>query len=358
MRDQIEAAVSNQTRISDEQAHYLYTEASLDDLQRWATIVRNRFHAPDKATYLIMRIINYTNVCVAQCDYCAFYRLPRDPDTYLTSMDDIYAKIDEIIELGGDFVGFNGGFNPKLKIDWYEKTFSSLRERYGDTIEFYALTVAEMMYVAKLCRISYEETCQRLKAAGVRWITGGGSEILTNEFRERHSPLKYTADDYVTAQEAVIRSGLGSTATMVIGFDETIDERIEHLRRMRELQDRTDGGLFSFLSWTYKPWNTELGGEEVSAEAYLRHLATSRIYLDNFVHMRASVLTQNANALRGLNFGANDFDIPWEDEVTQKAGAVINQNIQEILDAARAQGFEPVFRPTAKATLAAQGQPS
>jgi len=352
VRDVIEAKIADGTRITDEDARYLYEDAPLEDLSRWATAVRGRFHDPGVATYLIMRIINYTNICVAKCDYCAFYRLPRSPEGYVTPLADILAKIDEILALGGDFVGFNGGFNPRLKLDWYTDTFSKIREHYGDTVEYYALTVAEMMYVAKLCRISYAEVCTALGAAGVRWITGGGAEILTNAFRKRHSPLKYTADDYMAAQRAVVDAGLKTTATMVIGFDETIAERIEHLRRVRAFQDETDGGLFSFLSWTYKPWNNDLGGEEIGGEAYLRHLAVSRIYLDNVRHIRTSVLTQNDNALRGLHFGADDFDIPLEDEVTQLAGAVINRNIEEVLAAARAEGFEPVFRPVALASAA------
>lgn len=349
MRERIAEKVATGARIDDREAEWLYAHAELEDLSSWATTVRDRFHPRGQATYLIMRIINYTNICVAQCDYCSFYRLPRSPEGYVTSREQIFDKIREIQALGGDFVGFNGGFNPKLKLDWYVDTFAAIRAEFGDQIEFYALTVAEMMYIAKLCRMSYDDVCRELGAAGVRWITGGGAEILTNAFRERHSPLKYTADDYIDAQEAILRAGLGSTATMVIGFDETLAERVEHLHRIRALQDRSQGGLFSFLSWTYKPWNNELGGEELAPSEYLRHLAVSRLYLDNVRHIRTSVLTQNTNALRGLHFGANDFDIPLEDEVTQLAGAVINQNIGEILDQARAEGFTPVFRPMARA---------
>lgn len=353
MRAVIQQKVADQERLTDAEAKWLYTEADLDDLREWATTVRGRFHAPNKATYLIMRIINYTNVCVAKCDYCSFYRLPKSPEGYVTPFSDICTKIDEILDLGGDFVGFNGGFNPRLKLEWYQKTFRDIRERYGDTIEFYALTIAEMMYIAKLMRMPYVDVCRALGEAGVRWITGGGAEILTNEFRLRHSPQKYTADDYMDGQRAVVDAGLKTTATMVIGFDETIDERLEHLRRVRDFQDQTNGGLFSFLSWTYKPWGNVLGGQEVGHEEYWRHLAVSRLYLDNVKHIRTSVLTQNENALRGLHFGADDFDIPLEDEVTQMAGAVINKNIGDILDACRAEGFEPVYRPVAKASLAA-----
>lgn len=344
MREQIAKKVDQGIRIEDVEAQYLYSQATMEDLRAWSKTVRSRFHQPGTATYLIMRIINYTNICVAKCDYCSFYRLPRSPDGYLISNEDMYVKIDEVIALGGDFVAFNGGFNPKLKLDWYVDTFTRIRKKYGDTIEFYALTVAELMYIAKLCRLTYRQVSDALKAAGVRWVTGGGSEILSNDFRARHSPLKYSADDYINAQETILNAGLGSTGTMVIGFDETIDERIEHLRRTRQLQDRTKNGLFSFLSWTYKPYHNALGGEELDAKQYLRHLAVARIYLDNIRHIRTSVLTQNANALNGLHYGADDFDIPLEDEVTQMAGAVINRNISEVLGLARAEGFEAKLR--------------
>ena len=348
LKEQIHEKITTGQRISEDEALYLYKHAELSDLKNWGTQVRARFHAPDKATYLIMRIINYTNVCVALCDYCAFYRLPNSPEGYVLSRDQIFEKIDEIIGLGGDFVGFNGGFNPKLNIDWYATLFQDIRKRFGEAIEFYGLTVAELMYVAKQSRMSFFDTAQTLKEAGNHWITGGGAEVLTNEFRLRHSPQKYSADEFIEAQEAIIRAGVQTTGTMVIGFDETFEERVEHLARVRALQDRTDGGLFSFLSWSYKPEHTRLGGTELSREAYWRHLAVSRIFLDNIRHIRTSVLTQNENALRGLHFGADDFDIPFEDEVTQKAGATINKDLSAIIKACRAEGFEPQFRRTAR----------
>ena len=311
MKAAIDSKIQSGERITDDEACYLYNEASLEDLQKWATQVRVRFHDPKKATYLIMRIINYTNICVAKCDYCAFYRLPGSKEGYILTMNEIFSKFDEIIKLGGDFVAFNGGFNPTLKVDWYCDLFAELRKRYDDRVEFYGMTVAELIYIAKRSHMSYYDACLKLKQSGVRWIAGGGSEILTNEFRERHSPLKYSADEFIFAQEEILRAGINTTATMVIGFDESIDERIEHLRRTRNLQDKTNG-LFSFLTWTYKPYHTDLGGKEVGHEEYLRHLAVCRIYLDNINHIRTSVLTQNENALKGLHFGANDFDIPFD----------------------------------------------
>ncbi len=348
MKTQIAQKIKNGERINDADALYLYKDAALEDLSAWATAVKTRFHAPDVATYLIMRIINYTNVCVALCDYCSFYRLPNSPEGYVLTAQDIYHKIDEILALGGDFVGFNGGHNPKLSLDWYAKLFQGIRQKYGPRVEFYGMTVAELMYIAKHCKTGYFDAAQFLKSAGVSWITGGGAEILTNGFRERHSPLKYTADDYIFAQKEILRAGVKSTATMVVGFDETLEERVEHLRRVRDLQDETHGGLFSFLTWTYKPYHNELGGLEISHDEYLRHLAVCRIYLDNVKFIRTSVLTQNENALRGLHFGANDFDVPLEDEVTEKAGATVNRNIEAVLNQARAQGFRLEFRRMAK----------
>jgi len=346
VKQQVHEKIMSNGRITDEEALFLYRQAELEDLKVWGSHVRSRYHKPDQATYLIMRIINYTNICVALCDYCAFYELPNTPGGYVLSRKQIFEKIEEIISLGGDFVGFNGGFNPALGIDWYSDLFRDIRKHFGETVEFYGLTVAELMYVAKQARISFFEAATILKKAGNHWITGGGAEILTNKFRLRHSPQKYSADEFIEAQEAIIQAGVHTTGTMVIGFDETYEERVEHLRRVRDLQDRTNGGLFSFLSWTYKPENTQLGGTETDPDAYWRHLAVSRIYLDNVKHIRTSVLTQNEDALTGLHFGADDFDIPFEDEVTQKAGATINQDLSAMFRVCREEGFKPIFRST------------
>lgn len=341
--------VKSGERISVKDAEWLWNCASDDQLQSLAQMVRDRFHKPKTATYLLMRIVNYTNVCVAKCDYCSFYRLPNAPDGYVREKSWIFEKIDELVSVGGDLFGFNGGFNPKLKLDYYVDLFSSIREKYGDSIEFYALTIVELLYVARLSKMSVADTVKVLKEAGVRWITGGGAEILADSFRKRHSPLKYTVDEYFDTQRKVIEGGLNTTATMVIGFDETMEERLSHLERLRQFQDEVKGGIFSFLCWTYKPYNNELGGTEIGATEYLRHLALSRIFLDNIVHVRASVLTQNQNALKGLVYGANDFDIPWEDEVTQMAGAVIEQDVEKVLGYARQEGFEPSYRHVALA---------
>jgi cyclic dehypoxanthinyl futalosine synthase len=342
----IAAKVEQGVRITSEDARWLWKNASDAELCSMASAVRGRFHAPNACTYMVMRIVNYTNVCVAQCDYCAFYKLPGVSGGYVLSHEEVFAKLDELLALGGDLAAFNGGFNPQLPLSYYCDLFASIRARYGDSIEFYALTIAEFLYLADHAKLSPAEAAERLKASGVRWITGGGSEILTENFRSRHSKFKYTVAEYFLAQRAVIEAGLKTTATMVIGFDETIDERIEHLERTRDFQDET-GGLASFLCWTFKPYFTQIGGIEITTAEYLRHLALCRIYLDNIPRIRTSVLTQNERALDGLRYGADDFDLPIEDEVTQKAGATINLDFERILNYARQLGYSPEYRHVA-----------
>ncbi|HHO52248.1 MAG TPA: radical SAM protein [Deltaproteobacteria bacterium] len=329
--------------LSRPQAEWLYQHATDAQLSELATSARDRWHAQGKATYLVMAIVNYTNICVARCDYCAFYRLPGASDGYLLTLPQVFERIDALRHLGGTMVGFNGGFHPKLRIDDYGRIFQAVRERYPE-LEFYEMTVSEFVYSCKVSQLSYTRGAQILADHGVRWVTGGGSEILDEAFRQRHSPLKHSVDDYYDAQRALLDAGLGSTATMVIGFDETLQERMNHLERLRAFQDEVGGQLPSFLCWTYKPHNTALGGEEIPIEEYLRWLAICRLYLHNFAHIRTSVLTRNEGALRGLCFGADDFDIPTEDEVTQEAGATIHHDFERILEAARAVGYEPIHR--------------
>jgi cyclic dehypoxanthinyl futalosine synthase len=335
-------------RISVDEARELWLHASDDELMKLAQDARAKWHEPNHATYMVMRIINYTNVCVAQCDYCAFYVLPNQEGGYVLSREDVFAKIDELLVVGGDLVGFNGGFNPRLPLDYYCDLFAAVRERYGDRVEFYALTIAEFVYLADHAKLTHAEAAARLRDAGVHWITGGGSEILTEDFRKRHAKFKYTVREYFEAQRAIVAAGLKTTATMVIGFDETLDERLEHLRRTRDFQDECIAenlpGLFSFLCWTYKPYGTEFAGVEISPHEYWRHIALSRIFLDNVKHVRTSVLTQNADAFRALDYGADDFDLPIEDEVTQKAGATIELDLEGLLAVPRSLGYTVEYR--------------
>lgn len=354
---EVAARVERGERISVADAATLWHHADDEEMRRLAGIVRARWHQPDRATYVVMRIINYTNVCVAQCDYCAFYVLPNQEGGYVLTREDVFAKIDELLEVGGDLVGFNGGFNPKLPLHYYCDLFAAVRARYGEKVEFYALTIAEFMYLADRAGLSYADAAAQLRDAGVLWITGGGSEILTEDFRQRHSKFKYTVAEYFEAQRAVVEQGLRTTATMVIGFDETLDERLEHLERTRDFQDAClrDGlpGLFSFLCWTYKPYGTALAGMEISPREYHRHMALSRIFLDNVRHMRTSVLTQNEEAFRGLDYGADDFDLPIEDEVTQKAGAKIDLDLEALLEVPRSLGYRVEYRRAERPRLPA-----
>jgi cyclic dehypoxanthinyl futalosine synthase len=336
------------SRVSVDEARALWLDAPDEDLKRLAQGVRAKWHEPDRATYMVMRIVNYTNVCVAQCDYCAFYVLPNQDGGYVLSREDVFAKIDELLDFGGDLVGFNGGFNPRLPLDYYCDLFAAVRERYSDRVEFYALTIAEFVFLADRAKLSYANAAARLRDAGVHWVTGGGSEILTEDFRARHAKWKYTVRDYFEAQRAIVESGMKTTATMVIGFDETLDERLEHLQRTRDFQDEClrDGhdGLFSFLCWTYKPYGTAFGGTEISPQEYWRWIALSRIFLDNVAHVRTSVLTQNEDAFRALDYGADDFDLPIEDEVTQKAGARIELDLEGLLAVPRRLGYRVEYR--------------
>jgi cyclic dehypoxanthinyl futalosine synthase len=348
---QIYAKIEDGGRITNDDAACLWRHAPDEDLARLAQSVRARYHEPNRATYMVMRIINYTNVCVAQCDYCAFYVLPNEEGGYVLSREDVFAKIDDLLEAGGDLVAFNGGFNPKLPLEFYCDLFASVRERYGDSIEFYALTIAEFVYLADRAKLDYHEAAARLRDAGVHWITGGGSEILTEDFRKRHAKFKYTVADYFEAQKAIVESGLRTTATMVIGFDETLEERLEHLQRTRDFQDET-GGLFSFLCWTYKPYGTAFGGREIQPREYWRHIAISRIFLDNVQHIRTSVLTVNEEAFRALDYGADDFDLPIEDEVTQKAGARIELDLDALLAVPRELGYTLEYRRAERPALA------
>ena len=342
---QLEKKLAAGERLTRQECENIYRHASHDDLKKWATLAKSRFHTTDSATYLIMAIVNYTNICVAKCDYCSFYKLPHQEGTYHLSDSEIFAKLDTLLAHGGTMVGFNGGFHPKLKIIDYAKLFQKVRHRYGDDLQFYGMTVAEFMFSAKLSKMPYVEAATVLKDHGTEWVTGGGAEILDDDFRMRHSPGKFKVDDYFKAQQAILTVGMGSTATMVIGFDETLEERFNHLEKLRDFQDANKHWpLTSFLCWTYKPYNNELGGAEISSEEYWRWLAVSRLYLDNIKHIRTSVLTKNQDALVGLQYGANDFDLPTEDEVTQKAGATIEKDFAGILQSARDLGIEPIHR--------------
>ncbi|MBC62070.1 MAG: radical SAM protein [Zetaproteobacteria bacterium] len=339
----IENKVLTNKRLSSSEALWLFENCPENKLKQLASFERDKQHAANKATYLVMSIINFTNVCVALCDYCSFYVLPRDKKGYLLSFDEICRRVDELIHFGGSIVSFNSGFNPKLNISFYQKLFSKIHEKYPQ-LTFFEMTIAEFMFACQISKMTYNEGAKALKACGTQWITGGGAEILEEKFRQQHSPRKYTVKEYFSAQKAILDSGINSTATMVIGFGESIEQRVQHLETLRHFQDSNERKLPSFLCWTYKPYGNLLGGQEIGNNEYCRWLAVCRLYLDNFKHIRTSVLTKNEEALYGLSYGANDFDLPTEDEVTEKAGATISHDFEAILSSCKEIGFEPVRR--------------
>ena len=306
--------------------------------------VRARYHDPNHATYMVMRIINYTNVCVAQCDYCAFYVLPNQEGGYVLSREDVFEKIDELLEVGGDLVGFNGGFNPRLPLDYYCDLFASVRERYGERVEFYALTIAEFVFLADRAKLSYTDAAARLRDAGVHWITGGGSEILTEDFRAgtpsgstRSRLLRGAARDRRERAEDDRHDG------------DRLRRDARRAARAPAAHARVPGRSGGWGCSRSCAGRTSRTAPR-SAAARSRRGSTgatsrsSRIFLDNVKHIRTSVLTQNEDAFRALDFGADDFDLPIEDEVTQKAGARIDLDLEGLLDVPRSLGYTVEYR--------------
>ena len=330
-------------RLSAEKALQLFYNEPLESLQAMAQEAHAKIHPANEATYLIMRIVSVTNICIADCKYCAFYRRPGHPEGYILSHEEIFKKTDELLAKGGSLVAMEGGFNPELKIDHYENLFRAMRKRYRDSIEIYGPTSVEVLFIARNSKISTEETLTRLQESGLRWIPGGGAEILTQEWRHKLSPKKYSVAQYFETMETAQRLGFGTTATMVIGFGEPFEARVEHLEKMRQHQDKTNG-FASFLCWTFQTENTALGGTPTSNEDYLRTIAVARLYLDNIPTLRASLLTQGERGAEALRFGANDFDIALEDQVTQKAGVRLEDNVGQVLTWVQKQGITPVKR--------------
>lgn len=330
-------------RLQESQALELFFHASLATLKREADALRCRILPQPKATYLIMRIVSLTNICIADCSYCAFYRHPGHPEGYVLTAEQIFQKIDELLSQGGSLIAMEGGFNPALKLEHYETLFRRIRQRYGDRIEIYGPTIVEVLFIARNSKVPITETFHRLKESGLRWIPGGGAEILTPEWRSKLSPKKYSVGQYVETMEAAQQLGFGTTATMVIGFGEPYEARVRHLKVIRDLQDKT-GGFSSFLLWTYQNQNTQLGGTVTSNEDYLRTVAISRLYLDNIPHIRVSLLTQGEAGALSLSYGADDFDVALEDQVTQQAGVAIERNIETVLSWVKEAGLDPIKR--------------
>jgi cyclic dehypoxanthinyl futalosine synthase len=343
----LESAVDG-VRISSEEASRLFEEADLLDLASCADRIRQRLHSDNVISYIIDRNINYTNVCKEFCTFCAFYRVKGDPEAYVLPDHVIYKKIEETLTLGGTGILMQGGVHPDLKIDYYERLLSGIKERYQ--IHCHCFSPPEILNIARVSKLTVAEVFSRLRAAGLDSMPGGGGEILDDEIREAISPLKCRTDEWLMVHREAHRLGLRTTATMMIGVGETVQHRIRHLQRLRDLQDDT-GGFTAFIPWTFQPEHTELSQRhppEVTASEYLRLLALSRIYLDNIANIQVSWLTVGLKIGQvGLRFGVNDMgSIMIEENVISAAGARNRANDTQLRRVIQDAGFQPRQRTT------------
>jgi dehypoxanthine futalosine cyclase/putative menaquinone biosynthesis radical SAM enzyme len=341
--------VEDGKRISADEALKLYTHADLFTLGRLAHSIRLKKHPYPYVTYVVDRNINYSNVCVSGCQFCAFYRSSSDPDAYVITKEELSRKIEETLSLGGTQILLQGGLHPDLPLSFYEDMLSFIKSSFP-TIHIHAFSPPEIVFFATKERLSISEVIARLKAAGLNSIPGGGAEILVDEVRRVVSPRKCTADEWLAVMEEAHRQGLRTTATMMFGHVEQPEHRIEHLIKLRELQDRT-GGFTAFIPWTFQPRNTVLEGKvrQAMSVEYLRLLAISRIVLDNFDNLQASWVTMGPHiAQAALFFGANDFGSTMiEENVVAAAGVKFRMSLEEMHRIIREAGFIPKQRTMA-----------
>ena len=331
-------------RISPEEALLLLEHEDLTILGAMGDLVRRRKHPGGVVTYIVDRNINYTNVCNAFCNFCAFYRPPNHDEGYVLPVDEIEAKIRETHDLGGNQILLQGGHHPKLKIDYYEELFRRLKSSFPD-LWLHALSPPEIVHIYKASRLSLEETLRRLRQAGLDSIPGGGAEILVDRVRRQLATNKCSADEWLEVMEQAHRQGMRSTATMMFGHVESLEDRVEHLSRLRQVQDRT-GGFTAFICWTYQSENTDLGGAEVTSAEYLRTLAVARLALDNIPNLQASWVTQGPKmGSASLAFGVNDMGSTMiEENVVSSAGTAHSMDEPAIVAAIRDAGLIPKRR--------------
>jgi len=337
---QIASKVLDGGRVSAEEALVLYREASAHLLGHLADTIRFRKHPERVVTYIIDRNVNYTNLCVARCNFCAFYRPVGAADGYVLGFEEILRKIQETIDLGGNQLLLQGGHNPDLPIAWYEDLFRTVKARFPE-FKLHALSPPEVLHIARLNQLDVPVVIARLIAAGLDSIPGGGAEILVDRVRRLlNCYSKASADEWIDVMRHAHRAGLRTTATMMYGTVETHEERIEHLLRLRDLQDET-GGFTAFITWSYQPEHTEHGGYEETGVDYLRTLALARIVLDNFDNLQASWVTQGGKVGQlSLAYGANDMgSVMIEENVVRAAGASYCMDEVEIVLNVEDAGF-------------------
>ncbi|MFH1743399.1 MAG: cyclic dehypoxanthinyl futalosine synthase, partial [bacterium] len=340
------AAGNTETRISPDEALSLLRRNDLLDLGQRAHETRLRIADPEVVTYVVDRNVNCTNVCSSRCEFCAFYREPEHPEAFVLSDEEIFVKLQELVDVGGTTVLLQGGLHPGLEFSYYTRLLSMMKERFS--LHLHAFSPPEIIAMRNLYHRPIRDILLDLQSAGLDSIPGGGAEILADAVRNKISPNKCSADEWIAVMEEAHRIGLPTTATMMFGHVETYEDRIEHLLRLRDLQDRT-GGFTAFICWTFQPRNTRLentmpmGGHE-----YLKTLAVSRIFLDNFPHVQASVITQKEEVGQvALFFGADDMGgTTIEENVVRLAGTshcATEQRLRELIEDA---GFRPRKRNT------------
>ncbi|HTE16839.1 MAG TPA: cyclic dehypoxanthinyl futalosine synthase [Armatimonadota bacterium] len=332
-------------RLSFEDGLRLFETEDLLLLGSLADLVRRRKHPDRIVTFNIGRNINYTNVCWVRCKFCAFYRVPGHEEGYTLTTEEVLDKCRELVELGGREILIQGGLNPKLKIDYYEDLFRAVKMAYP-VIDIHGLSSAEINYVGHISKLSLEETLRRLRAAGMNTIPGAG-EMLVDEVREQIAPLKEKTSRWVELMRTAHRVGIRSSATMVYGWGESYAQRLEHMLRVRELQDET-GGFTAWISWSFQPDGTELGGKKASGWDYLKNTAVSRLMLDNIPSLQASWVTQGPKLAQvALKYGLNDFgSTMMEENVVSPTGTNFLMQIDEIRRLITEAGYEPRVRDT------------
>ena len=338
-------------RITDEDAIALLRSRDLVAVGRVANEIRNRMTDPTKVTFIVDRNLNYTNVCVTDCDFCAFYRRPGDMrEGYLLPKPVIYKKIEETIAIGGTGLLMQGGHHPDLGIEYYEDLFRSIKARY--TIHLHALSPPEIQHIARRSKLTVPETLARLREAGLDSVPGGGAEILVDRVRAIIAPKKTKSEEWLDVMRQAHRLGMSTTATMMYGHVETLEERVEHMRKIRELQDETRG-FRAFISWTFQRDGNRMD-DLVQDESmptsfdYLLMQAVSRIYLDNVPHIQSSWVTQGMKIGQvALGFGADDMgSVMIEENVVSAAGTTHRTTTDELVHLIKALGKTPVQRDT------------
>lgn len=334
-------------RITAEDALTLFQHPNLLDLAEMADFRRQSLVPGRTVTYVIGRILNYTNVCWVRCRFCAFYRVPGHDEGYLLSDDEILQKVEDTVRQGGVEILFQGGLNPALKIDYYEQIFGKIRERFPNVI-LHALSPAEIIYVAHRSKLTLRECLIRLHQAGLHSIPGAGGEILVDRVRKIIAPYKDTTEEWLHCMRTAAELGIRSTASMMFGHVETLEDRVEHLQRIRDLQDECQP-FRAFITWSFQPEETALPIErKASAFDYLRTLAVSRIFLDNIPNIQVSFLTQGPRVAQvALGYGANDFgSVMIEENVVSAAGNKFIVDASEFERLIRDAGYIPRRRNT------------